>query len=264
MPSRAALPFLGLMHHADCAHVAAGTEPHDGKARNRRFDGGIDNAAPAHRPDFQATGNDDRDFPHVGVDDHLDVPIIELGLAQINRHRAHACVDLGEAAHLPAALKADLAHRARNLERFLTPSRGRSELDRERQAAHHRGHVSLGPGPEQRIEGFMKAVELHLAAGQEFLQEVDPALLDVRRDRGSGLGWEPVVVHARRLSAGLAAIAFAAESEDRCLDAVVQAEFGENAADVSLDGLLADDEVPGDLPVAVAAGDQPEYFAFAR
>jgi hypothetical protein len=33
---------------------------------------------------------------------------------------------------------------------------------------------------------------------------------------------------------------------------------------VSLDGLLADHEVPGDLPVAVAAGDQLEHFTFAR
>jgi len=55
-----------------------------------------------------------------------------------------------------------------------------------------------------------------------------------------------------------------AEGEDRCLDAVLQAEFGEDAADVGLDGLLADRQVAGDLPVAVTAGDQPEYFAFAR
>jgi len=52
-----------------------------------------------------------------------------------------------------------------------------------------------------------------------------------------------------------------AEGEDRRLDAVLQAEFGEDAADVGLDGLLADRQVPGDLPVAVAAGDQPEHVA---
>ena len=46
----------------------------------------------------------------------------------------------------------------------------------------------------------MKAVEIHLAAGQESLQEIDPALLEVLRDRGFGLGWEPVLVHASRLS----------------------------------------------------------------
>ena len=46
----------------------------------------------------------------------------------------------------------------------------------------------------------MKAVEVHLAAGQESLQEVDPALLEVLRDRGLGLGREPFVVHASRLS----------------------------------------------------------------
>ena len=62
----------------------------------------------------------------------------------------------------------------------------------------------------------------------------------------------------------LAAIGLVAEGEDRRLDAVLQAEFGEDAADVGLDGLLADSQVPGDLPVAVTAGDQPEYVAFAR
>jgi hypothetical protein len=30
-----------------------------------------------------------------------------------------------------------------------------------------------------------------------------------------------------------------------------------------LDGLLADRQVPADLPVALTAGDQPEYVAFA-
>jgi hypothetical protein len=62
----------------------------------------------------------------------------------------------------------------------------------------------------------------------------------------------------------LAPIGLVAESEDCCLDAVLQAEFGEDAADVGLDRLLADRQVPGDLPVAVTAGDQPEDFAFAR
>ena len=128
-PSPAALPFLSRMHHADCAHVAGGTEPHDGKARNWRLEGGIDRAAPPHRPDLEAAGNDHGDCPHVGVDDNLDVPVIELGLAQINRHAAHACVDLGETAHLPAALETNLAHRGRDLERLLTPPCGRSEFD---------------------------------------------------------------------------------------------------------------------------------------
>ena len=162
--------------------------------------GGIDHAAPAHRPDLEAAGNDDGDFPHVGMDDNLDVPVIELGLAQINRHGAPTCVDLGETAHLPAALEANLAHRGRDLQRLLTPPRGRSEFDGGRQAADHRGGVSLGMGPEQSIEGFLKAVEIHRAAGQESLQEVDPALLEVLRDRGLGLGREPVVVHASTLS----------------------------------------------------------------
>ena len=109
-------------------------------------------------------------------------------------------VDLGETAHLPASLRANLAHRVRDLERLVTPPRGRSEVDRGRQAANHRGEVSLGLGPEQRIGGFSKAVEIHLAASQESLQEADPALLEVLRDRGAGLGREPAVVHASRLS----------------------------------------------------------------
>ena len=62
----------------------------------------------------------------------------------------------------------------------------------------------------------------------------------------------------------LAAVGLVTQREDRGLDAVLQAEFGEDAADVGLDGLLADRQVPGDLPVALAAGDKPEYVAFAR
>src|ERR1700677_621655 len=73
-----------------------------------------------------------------------------------------------------------------------------------------------------------------------------------------GLSAEPV-----SLRSVLAAIGLVVEGEDRCLDAVLQAEFGEDAADVGLDGLLADCQVPGDLPVAVAAGDEPQYVAFA-
>src|SRR5262249_61467421 len=52
--------------------------------------------------------------------------------------------------------------------------------------------------------------------------------------------------------------------EGGCLHAVLQSEFGEDAADVGLDGLLADHQVPGDLPVALTTGDQPEYLAFTR
>jgi hypothetical protein len=55
-----------------------------------------------------------------------------------------------------------------------------------------------------------------------------------------------------------------AEGEDRGLNAVLQPEFGQDGADVGLDRLLADGQVPGDLPVAVTAGDQLEYVAFAR
>jgi hypothetical protein len=58
----------------------------------------------------------------------------------------------------------------------------------------------MGMDLEQCVEGFLKAGEIYLAGGQEFLQEVDPALLDVLGDRMSSLGWEPVVAHASRLS----------------------------------------------------------------
>ena len=69
---------------------------------------------------------------------------------------------------------------------------------------------------------------------------------------------------AGRLQPVLLALGLVAEGEDRRLDAVLQGELGENAADVGLDGLLADRQIPGDLPVAVTAGDQPEYFPLTR
>ena len=71
------------------------------------------------------------------------------------------------------------------------------------------------------------------------------------------------ILEPARLWPVLVAVGLVAEGEDRCLDAVLQAEFGEDAADVGLDGLLADRQVPGDLPVAVTAGDLLEYFTFA-
>jgi hypothetical protein len=42
----------------------------------------------------------------------------------------------------------------------------------------------------------------------------------------------------------LTAIGLVVQGEDRCLDAVLQAEFGEDAADVGFDGLLADRQAP--------------------
>ena len=66
------------MHHVDCAHVAGGAEPYDGKTRNWRLEGSIDRAAPAHRPDLDAMGNDDGDCPHAGVDDNLNVPVYPI------------------------------------------------------------------------------------------------------------------------------------------------------------------------------------------
>ena len=72
------------------------------------------------------------------------------------------------------------------------------------------------------------------------------------------------ILEPTRLRPILVVISLAADGEDRGLDAVLQAEFGEDAADVGLDGLLADGQVPADLPVVLTAGDQPEYFALAR
>jgi hypothetical protein len=62
----------------------------------------------------------------------------------------------------------------------------------------------------------------------------------------------------------LPAIDSVPESEDRCLDTVLQAKFGKDVADVSLDCLLTDLQVPRDLAVAVTAGDQLEDLALAR
>src|ERR1700733_5196973 len=56
-------------------------------------------------------------------------------------------------------------------------------------------------------------------------------------------------------TAGAARPGFVGEGEDCCPGAVLQAKFGEDAAAVGLDGLLADRQVPADLPVAVTAGD---------
>jgi hypothetical protein len=76
------------------------------------------------------------------------------------------------------------------------------------------------------------------------------------RRRGGGFG-------AVITGGGFGRWLLVAEGEDRGLDAVLEAEFGEDAADVGFDGLLADGQVPGDLPVAVTLGDQPEHVAFA-
>ncbi len=60
------------------------------------------------------------------------------------------------------------------------------------------------------------------------------------------------------ITSSQAAIGLVAESEDRGLHAVLQAEFGKDAADVGLDCLLTDLQVPGNLAVTLTAGDQLE------
>ena len=102
-PFPAALPFLGRMHHADCAHVAGGAEPHDGKARNWRLEGGSDRAAPAHRPDHDAAGTMTVIAPMWVWTTISTSQSSNSASLKINCHGAHTRVDLGETAHLPAA-----------------------------------------------------------------------------------------------------------------------------------------------------------------
>ena len=78
-------------------------EPHDRKAGNWRLvESVVDRPVPAHLSDVEAAGGDDGDRPHFGVGDNVDVPVIELGLTQVDDQSAHPNVDLGETAHLPA------------------------------------------------------------------------------------------------------------------------------------------------------------------
>ena len=199
-PSPAALPFLLRMHQADRTAAAGCAELHHGKARDRLFEGAFDSGAPAYLPDVETPGSDDGDRSHAGVDDDLDIPVIELGFGQVNGHGAHARADPGETADLPAALEANVAHRGEDLQRLLAPPCGRSECDGGRQAANHGGEVGMSAGPQQPIEGCLKAVQVDPAAGQELPQDVDPALPQVLGDRRLGLGWDPVVVHASTIA----------------------------------------------------------------
>jgi hypothetical protein len=114
-PSPAALPSVFRVRQADCPHVAGRAEPHHGKARNWLLEGAGDSRAPPHLPDVETPGSDDRDRSHVDADDDLDIPVIEFGFGQINGHVSQARVDLGETAHLPAALKANRACRGGDL-----------------------------------------------------------------------------------------------------------------------------------------------------
>ena len=50
---------------------------------------------------------------------------------------------------------------------------------------------------------------------------------------------------------------------DDCGGAVAQTEFGEDAADVGLDGDARDDQFIGDFVIGAALGDQCQYVLFA-
>jgi hypothetical protein len=63
----------------------------------------------------------------------------------------------------------------------------------------------------------LKAVQIHLAAGQEALQDVDSALSQIFGDRRFGRCWEPVVGHSRKLSSDARPAASAGGSEVRSL-----------------------------------------------
>lgn len=115
------------MHDADCAHVA-GAEAHDGKARNQRLDGAIDRAAPADRPDLEAAGNNDSDFPNVvwptiSTSQSSNSPWLRSIVTE------PMPVSIFVRLLNPAALDANLAHRGRNLQRLPARARGRGEFD---------------------------------------------------------------------------------------------------------------------------------------
>jgi hypothetical protein len=71
------------MHHADCAHVGGCAEPHHGKPRNWVIKGAIDSCALPHLSDVETPGGDDGDPTHGGVNDDLDIPVIELCFGQV-------------------------------------------------------------------------------------------------------------------------------------------------------------------------------------
>jgi len=57
----------------------------------------------------------------------------------------------------------------------------------------------VGTSLQEPIESCLKAILVHLAADQESLQDLDPALPQILGDRGL-VDWEPVGVHASTLS----------------------------------------------------------------
>lgn len=198
-PAPATRRLLLRMDQADCAHVDRRAKPHHRKARNWLLEGAVDSAARPNLSDIKSSRHDDCDLPHVHVDDNLDIPVIELCFGQINRHGARTRTDPGETARLPAALEANLSQRGRDLHRLLTAPCCWSEFDRGRQAANHRGEVSVGTSLQEPIKSCLKAILVHLGADQASLQELDPALPQILGDRGL-VDWEPVGVHASTLS----------------------------------------------------------------
>jgi hypothetical protein len=125
-----------------------------------------------------------------------------------------------------------------------------------------RSPSSRGPGQVRYTFGQTPQQLLAGDAGTVIPAAVDTVKDgDLRRPACQGLRAEWVICVLIRIPDSaclrpvLVAAGLVAEGEDCCLDAVLQAKFGEDAADVGLDGLLADGQVPADLPVAVTAGD---------
>jgi len=189
------------MHQADGADVAGCTEPDHGEARNRLLESASDSATGPDLSDIQTPRSNERDLSHVYLNDDLDIPVVELGFGQVNHHRAHARADLGQTAHLPAALEANLAHRSGDLQRLLTAPRGWSEFERRWEAANHGGELGIGTGPQQLVEGAFEGVLTDLAADQESLQDLDLALPKLLGDRRL-VDREPVIAHASTLPLG--------------------------------------------------------------
>jgi hypothetical protein len=75
---------LHWVHHADTAHVGGCSEPHHRETGNRGLQGGGDGTVATDKSDVEARGRDDGNGPHAGVDDDLNVPVVELRFSQIN------------------------------------------------------------------------------------------------------------------------------------------------------------------------------------
>jgi hypothetical protein len=82
-----------------------------------------------------------------------------------------------------------------DLEGLLAPLSWRREYDRGRKASHHRGELAFGTDPKQAIERVLEYVLVDLSGGKEALQDDNPTLPEVFRERTLSFGWESVGGH---------------------------------------------------------------------